>query len=248
MRRAQSRPDDQVLSVLDERLDAASGEELTFAEWFARWDSGPRAVVVDRVALGRAGFGPKSLCIPSRPATKGRGISLETLEQHGLGMVMLESAIVITTATEVPGFDERKGLSAAVAEALLWGADRGDRFETVPRYRGESSPRPAALSGDDSVERLRTLEGWSTRRFTTPGWPGKEAFVYLVDSRAGVVAAWLIAAVLFFAWVWCRGWVARFSGRCLGLLVLLVAGLLLEWLLPACALPVTPAACSWGAC
>ena len=62
---------------------------------------------------------------------------------------MLEGAIVITTATEVPGFDERKGLSAAVAEALLWGADRGDRFETVPRYRGESSPRPAALSGDD---------------------------------------------------------------------------------------------------
>ena len=113
------------------------------------------------------------------------------------------------------------------------GADRGDRFETVPRYRGEPSPRGAVLGGGEAVERVKVLDGWSTRRFTAAGWPGKEAFVYLSDGRIRVVSAWLIAAMLFFVWVSCRDWLAKFSARYLVLVVILIAGLLLEWLLPA---------------
>ena len=54
-------------------------------------------------------------------------------------MVVLPSALVITTANDLPGFDEQNRYSTAVAEALLWGADRGDRFQSLPRWRGESS-------------------------------------------------------------------------------------------------------------
>ncbi len=224
---------DQVISSLDQRLEESTGEEQTFAEWFSRWDRGPRAMIVDRVALSRAGFGPKSVCRPSRPTAKQPSISLETLEQQGLGVVLFPSAIVLTTASEASGLDEQERFGGAVAEALLWGADRGDRFQTVPRWRGESSPRAAALGGEASVERIKLLERWSARRFTAPGWPGKDAFLYLIDGNARVVSAWWIAAVLLFAWFAFLRRVERFSWPYLGLVLLGIAALLLDWLLPA---------------
>ncbi len=223
---------DEVISSLDLRLDESTGDELTFAEWFARWDSGPRAVIVDRLSLSRAGLGPKSVCSPSRPTAKRRSISLETLEQHGLGMAVLPSALVITTANEVSGFDEQKRYRGMVAEALLWGADRGDRFQSLPRWRGESSPRAATLGGDESVERIKLLEGWSATRFTAPGWPGRDAYLYLIDGEARVVSTWWIAAVLLVGWLSFRRRFERLSRPYLGLVVLGIAALLLDWLLP----------------
>ncbi len=221
------------MKSLDERLDESIGGELTFAEWFARWDSGPRALIVDRLSLSRAGFGPKSVCIPSRSPGKSPGISRETLDRLGLGLVVLPSAIVITSAIDLPYFDEWKGTSGAVAEALLWGADRSDRFQTLARWRGEPSPKVAALGVEESIERVKQLEGWSSSRFTAPGWPGDDAYVYLIDGRARLVSAWLIALVLLVVWIWCRRRLERFSWRHLGLVVVLIAGLVFDWLLPA---------------
>ena len=106
------------MKLLDERLDESPGGELTFAEWFARWDSGPRAPIVDRLSLSRTGFGPKSVCIPSRDMAKSRGISRETLDHLGLGMVVLPGAIVITSAIDLPHFDDWRGTSRAVAECF----------------------------------------------------------------------------------------------------------------------------------
>ena len=54
------------LRTLDDRLVDSVSDELTFAEWLSRWDSGPWPIVVDRLALSSAGFGPKSQCVPSR--------------------------------------------------------------------------------------------------------------------------------------------------------------------------------------
>ncbi len=145
LRGARHRGPDPTIGLLDERLVGLAGDELTFAEWFARWDAGSRAVIVDRLALYRAGLGPKSVCTPGRSTAKGASISLETLERHGLGLVVLPTALVITTTSERPGLEERNRLSAQVAEALLWGADRDDRFQSVARFRGESSPKAGAL-------------------------------------------------------------------------------------------------------
>ena len=49
---------DPTIGLLDERLVDLAGDELTFAEWFARWDAGSRAVIVDRLALPSR-FGPE---------------------------------------------------------------------------------------------------------------------------------------------------------------------------------------------
>ena len=224
---------DELMRSLDERLEESAGGELTFAEWFSRWDSGSRAVIVDRLSLSAAGLGPKSVCSPSRRAAKRVGISLETLEQHGLALVVFPSVLVITTAAELGYFDERIRSSGAVSQALLWGANRGDRFETLPYWRGESSPKSAALSGEESVERVKLLEGWSTSRFTAPYWPGSDAYLYLIDDRAHVVSGWLIAAMLLVAWVPCRRRIERLSWRYSGIVLLMSSALLIEWLLPS---------------
>ena len=146
---------------------------------------------------------------------------------------MLPNSVVITTTSERPGIEERNRLSAQVAEALLWGADRGDRFQSVARFRGESSPKAGALSADEGVERVKLLEGWSSRRFTAPGWPGGDAYVYLIDGRARAVSVWLIAVVVLAGWVTCRRVFEKLPRRHLGLVVVMIACLLLGWFLPS---------------
>ena len=225
--------DAEILSSLDDRLVDSTGEELTFAEWFTRWDSGPRPLIVDRVSLNRAGFGPKSICIPIRVKSDRRHISLATLEQHGLGLALFPNALVVTTAADLSRLEQRERWSGAIAEALLWGSDRTDRLETLPHWRGESSPRIAALGGDETAERIKVLEGWSTWKFTAPGWPGDNAFLYVIDGRARLVTGWLIAAALLVAWAAWRRRIAHMPRRFLALGLLTMAAVLFDWLLPS---------------
>ena len=121
----------ELLRILDHQLVDSTLPELTFAEWFSRWDSGPFPVVIDRVALSSAGLGPKSQCVPSRVKAERRNVSLATLEQHGLAIVPFSNALVITTEVDSPKFGQRDRFREAIAESLLWGSDRTDRFQTL---------------------------------------------------------------------------------------------------------------------
>ena len=103
----------------------------------------------------------------------------------------------------------------------------------MPRWRGESSPRQSALGRDESGERIKLIDGWSASRFAAPGWPGNDAYVYLVDGRARIVSAWLIAAVLALGWALGRRRLAQARWRSFGLIGFLIASLLLNWLLPS---------------
>ncbi len=93
--------------------------------------------------------------------------------------------------------------------------------------------RLAALAGEEGVERIKLLEGWSRRRFTAASWPGNDAFVYLIDGRARVVSAWLIALALLIGWVLCRRPIEKLSWHYLGLVVFMIASLLVGWVLPS---------------
>jgi hypothetical protein len=161
VRREKRAENGEVFQALDAALDDPTGLELSFAEWFTRWDSGPRPLLIDRVALDREGWGPKSVCTSSRASSVGRSVALATLEQHGLALAIFPNALLITTATEAPAIDEQPRWARAIAEALLWGADRGDRIQGVPRWRGESSPRLTAMGRDDTGEQVKVLDGWS---------------------------------------------------------------------------------------
>ena len=78
---------DETLRRLDETLAGTSFEELTFAEWFTRWDSGTTPLIIDRLALSAAGHGPRSRCTPNRVGPRGQPLSLKTLQQYGLTLL-----------------------------------------------------------------------------------------------------------------------------------------------------------------
>jgi hypothetical protein len=222
--------DAALLHYLDDKLVDPAADEMTFAEWFSRWDSGPRPIVIDRVALDAAGFGPKSLCVPSRLRADHRNVSRATLEQHGLALIPFPAALLVSSATELRSFEHPRAWEDALAEALLWGSDRTDRFQTLPHWRGEPSPKLGATGGDEAGERVKLLDGWSTSRFSQPNWPAENAFVHLIDLRSRIVTGWLITGAAFLGWILCR---RRLAGsRFLVLGLFLAASLLADWLLP----------------
>ena len=89
----------------------------------------------------------------------------------------LDSGLVITSQGEAARSDQADNWLRAIGEALFWGSDRSDRFQTVARWRGEITPRDAPVGG--SAEPLRALPGWSTWRFTGASWPGEASRVEL---------------------------------------------------------------------
>ena len=118
--------DAELFRRLDLLLVDSASDELTFAEWFSRWDSGPRPILIDRVSLSSAGFGPKSLCVPSRLKDERRNVSLATLQQHGLAVVPFQRTLLVTTTTELPRFEQGDRWAEALSEAL-WSGLRSNR-------------------------------------------------------------------------------------------------------------------------
>ena len=193
---------DETLRRLDETLAGTSSEELSFAEWFTRWDSGTTPLIIDRLALSAAGHGPRSRCTPNRVGPRGQPLSLRTLQQYGLTLLRIDSGFVITSQGEAARSDQADNWLRAIGEALLWGSDRSDRFQTATRWRGEITPRDAPVGG--SAEPLRALPGWSTWRFTGVNWPGESSRVELRDERSGLVADWMVALLVVLGLSWLR--------------------------------------------
>ncbi len=185
----------EVLRELDDRLSGGAFADLTFAEWFSRWDSGPWPVVVDRLALGAVGVGPKSQCISASGKAQRRDTAVATLKRYGLTLLPFEHVFVITSAAAAAEPVLRETLAPRVFEALEWGSDRTDRLQTLARWRGELSPPNASTKGEEAVLRSDMPPGWSTWTFDRPGWPTDSASssVHLIEVRPRIVAGWIIA-------------------------------------------------------
>jgi hypothetical protein len=231
LRAGRGNPDlNQRLQELDDRIGRPAPDELSFAEWFSRWDAGPWPVVIDQLALGSAGLGPKSSCFPGRLASDRRQSARALLQEHGLAVVPFSDALLITTESERPRFGRRGPWLEAIAEALAWGSDRADRFQSVRQWRGDSVPRSLAAP-DESDERNPSLPGRIIWRFSAPGWPGADAFVHLVDARRRMLTGWIVSGLLVLVWLAAS---RRASGRWLILPTLAVAAcVVLERILPA---------------
>jgi hypothetical protein len=193
---------EETLHRLDAALASTRGDELTFAEWFTRWDAGAAPLVIDRLALGTAGHGPRTRCIPLRVDSRGESIASRTLQQYGLTLVPLETALVVTSQNEVPGGEEPMSWRPQIGEALLWGSDRSDRFQTVAHWRGEVTWKDAGRG--ESAESLRPLPAWLTWRFTSVQWPPREARVVMSNQQASLVLGWIVALLgtLLLTWAW----------------------------------------------
>jgi hypothetical protein len=229
-RAASQRTAAEALRLLDERLADSVSADLTFAEWFCRLDAGPWPVVVDRIALAGAGIGPKSQCIPAAAMSSPRNVVRATLKQYGLTLVPFSDAFVITTEVEVPRLESTVRRGELFTEALVWGSDRTDRFQSLARWRGEQSPRLIVASAPDGADRIKRPPGWLTWRFEGQGWPKDDAFVFLIDAKMRVVTGWIIAGACILTWLCVGRWLGRWR---LVVMVLAIGICLLGgWLLP----------------
>ena len=220
----------EALRLVDDRLADSLSAELTFAEWFSRWDAGSWPVVVDRVALSSAGLGPKSQCVPTSSKAEPRKLVAATLKQYGLGLVPFPNVFVITTLVELPKLESRDRWGERIAEALVWGSDRTDRFQTVARWRGEPSPRVVSVIGEEASLGIKLPPGWSAWRFEGRSWPKDDAFVYLIETRTRRITGWILAGSCLLAWLWVG---RRLKGaRFIVLASVLALCLLGGWLLP----------------
>ena len=232
------------LRTLDGLLAQGAPDELSFAEWFTRWDSGPWPIVIDRLALNSAGLGPKSPCVLGRSKSDRRGVSLATLQQHGLTVVPFADVLLITTEAEAAGFAQQGRWAGAIGETLAWGSDRTDRFQTPARWRGEASSRSASASGDEAAERI------GPRRVGRPGGspvrtgPTAHPSVHLVDVRRRILMGWMVFALLALVWLTAGSRPSR--GRLLIPAMLSATCVLLDWILPSRYAGVTAAGFTGG--
>ena len=155
------------------------------------------------VARARPDSGRNHCASRAGIAVERRNVSLATLQQHGLAIIRFQEALLITTITQRPRFEQRDCWVEPLAEALVWGSDRTDRFQTLPRWRGELSPKLTATAGEDSTERIKPLEGWTSWRFSAPYWPRQDGYVHLINVSRRILASWIIICLCGIAWIWC---------------------------------------------
>jgi hypothetical protein len=219
-------PSQEALRRFDKELSSTSLGDLTFAECFTRWDSGQSPLIIDRLAMSDTGHGPMSRCLPVRGGAEGQGASRRTLEQYGLRLVAVDAGLVITSRSEAARPGAAQSWELPVGEAVLWGADRSDRFQSVPRWRGEATPKLAARG--ELVGRPRPVPGWLAWRFSADSWPDTTAAIGFTDERSGFFWGWTATALVVLA----LGWQPRPKAR--GTIIAAIAVSLLPALFHVC--------------
>lgn len=206
-----------VLGDLDRILAERPRDESSLGDWLVTLDSGRWPIVVDRLALLAAGWGPASRVGPGPGATGSVGSIEDALQTMGLAAVPLDGVVLITSRAESPdaGRVPIGAWSAAVRPAPGNGGDEADRFQSASRWRGE--PTPLIPSAGESPERSPGPVGWRSWRLVEAGWPEPGASATLVDVRAESTRGWLVASILLALGVWVRARPARTRAIGIGL-------------------------------
>ncbi len=204
--RAEPSPlDAAMLGTLHEHLERGGPRELTLDEWFTRLDAGPWPIVIDRMALASAGFAPHSRSTPTRGESANDAKVIPSFRPLGLTVIPIGNLHLITTAAEAPKIREsilgRAGgvaaWSVALRKGVIWGSDGSDRFQSVGRWRGNTSPA-GARTREASPDELAP-EGGRVWRFTGAGWPGPLTSARLVDDRSTTAWSWVIGLAVLLA-------------------------------------------------
>lgn len=196
---------------LDARVAAHHAEGIGLGDWLTRLDAGRWPIVVDRGALGRAGWGPRSRVTPAQ-ARNGRPAGAEAaFGSLGLALVPLGRAWLVTTPAERPatsrddpaaGAAARARWEAAVAEAGALGSDGSGRFLAVSRWWATSPPR--AGTAVENAGPSAGLPGRASWRFAAVGWPEAGMEVRLVDRREQAGWTWAVALAAVTLGLACR--------------------------------------------
>ncbi len=193
-----------ILRELDELAEREEEDEIRLGDLFTRWDAGRWPIVVDRAALEDAGCGPRTRALPLRVESPLPGATaLAWLRPLGLTVVPVGGVLLITTPAEVErglweGFDEEARDNAwaiVLRTAAGEGAGPSDRFQSVPRWLGESTPGP--MPEGPNQDGRRPASGWTIQRFETLGWPDRHVAIQLIRRRTQTAWAWTIGLGVF---------------------------------------------------
>ena len=219
-----------MLLDLDKVATEIAEDEANLGDWLVKLDAGHWPLVVDRLAIRSAGWGPGSRIdtSPAGPSTADPVRAI--LQPMGLAAYPLEGMILITSRGEVPGRPgDRESWSSRLRAVPSDGSDPTDRFQSAARWRGEPTPR--ALAAGESAGRLPGPGGWHAWRVVSGGWPAPGAWVMLVDERADRAWGWLVASIVLAGGFLARGFPA--SGRAVGLATVGIVGSIgLAWTWP----------------
>ncbi|WP_165243950.1 hypothetical protein [Paludisphaera soli] len=218
-------PREDALRRLDDLLGESPGEDLTLAEAFMRWDASPEPLLVDRSALAAEGMGPRSRFAPIPPDPGRAAVSLSGLQARGLTLVVVDDALVVTSRRAAGSPSGPPTWRSAVAEAVLWGSDATDRFQSAARWRGE--PTAAESSSVVPIDGRDRAPGWSTWRLTASAWPPADAWVSTADAGTRALTGW--AAALVVLAVGLRRAVSPRRGLIAPLLLMIASVALHDW-------------------
>ena len=87
-------------------------------------------------------------------------------------------------------------------EAVAWGSDSSDRFQSVGRWREEAATRASAA---ELFELTALDEGRNVRRFLAPTWPASACRIRLFDRRVRAATGWGVALALLTLGIRLRG-------------------------------------------
>ncbi|WP_145268913.1 hypothetical protein [Tautonia plasticadhaerens] len=181
-----------MLDRLDEQASTRPPDGRPIGRVLASWDVGRWPLVVDRAALESRGIGPETP-LPALPGAgaaapadrRPTGTARRGLSPLGLLIVPIDTVLLVTTLDDAPRFPptplaggaSQSSWIRAVREAVTWGADRSDRFQSVEHWR--SASRPSSPGQDLAV--FPGPDARSVLRFVSPGWPGPGEGVRSLD-------------------------------------------------------------------
>ncbi|HWE39918.1 MAG TPA: hypothetical protein VG406_25430 [Isosphaeraceae bacterium] len=153
-----------MLAELDARAAEGPGAPATLADLLTRWDAGRWPIVVDRAALMAVGVGPGARVEAVAADPSGEGPARASLAPLGLTIAPAGGAFLVTSRAELPAADAAEARSGAFRLAIGRGSDEADRYQSVPRWRGEPTPASPPVGAPPWGA------GWDVRRFVAPGW------------------------------------------------------------------------------
>ena len=218
---------DGMMQELDKAASETGNSDTNLGDWLLKLDAGRWPIVIDRLALRSAGWGPSSRINPATPESKQLGAVKAILQPMGLSAFPLDGMVLVTVRSEVPDQPiDRTVWSTHLREVPSQGSDATDRFQSASRWRGEATPR--ALSAGESPDRSPGSGGWDASRLVAAGWPPPGASVTLIDSRSDRVWGWAMSLAVLIAGIFSRNRSARL--RAIGLTTIAaLASLGLGW-------------------
>lgn len=179
---------------LDARVRATPTRETTLGELLARWDSGRLPLIVDRVALASAGWGPRSRYLPPRLDPRTIDAVRACLSPLGLTTRPLGNVLLVSSAKEAEAiarrFEDGQGVGLALATALTCGSDPSDRLQSVARWQDEPTPEPPT---NGPVIDAPLAEGRRMLHSVAAGWPETGTGIRLFDPSSRTAWRWAAA-------------------------------------------------------